>query len=117
MFTIEKFKKENDFSKRLNTTEKLISKYPDRLPVIVIPYKKNDPTIDKNKFLAPVDITVGKFLYEVRKHLKIRPEQALFLYYENILINCSSLMSTVYMRYKDRDGFLYLIYSTENTFG
>lgn len=29
----------------------------------------------------------------------------------------ASLMSEIYAQYKDEDGFLYILYSGENTFG
>lgn len=46
--------------------------YADRVPVIVErnPTSRNLPDIDKKKFLAPADITVAKFISEIRKHIR-----------------------------------------------
>lgn len=148
--------------------EKIRSKYPDRIPVIVEKAPKSDaPDIDKKKYLVPagsyscsffhsfspfnytcshlrpsrlhilpfffvsplvnlivrfklrvcVDITVGKFVYEIRKHMKLNPEQAIFLFVNDTLPPTAALMSQIYEKNKDEDGFLYVTYSGENTFG
>jgi hypothetical protein len=52
--------------------------------VIVEKAPKSDvPNIDKKKYLVPADITVGKFVYEIRKHMKLSPEKAIFLFVGN----------------------------------
>ena len=38
-----------------------------------------------SRFLVPADITVGKFVYEIRKHMKLSPEKAIFLFVNNVL--------------------------------
>ncbi|KAL9296966.1 hypothetical protein ACSQ67_022862 [Phaseolus vulgaris] len=76
-------------------------KYPDRIPVIVERAEKSDvPEIDKKKYLVPADLTVGQFVYVVRKRIKL-----------------TAMMSAIYEENKDEDGFLYMTYSGENTFG
>ncbi len=76
------------------------------------------PDIDKKKFLCPGDITLGQFQFVVRKRLKLEAEQALFLTVkEKFLPPSSALLSSVYAEYKDDDGFLYVLYATENVFG
>jgi GABA(A) receptor-associated protein len=37
--------------------------------------KSDAPDIDKKKYLVPAEISVGKFVYEIRKHMKLNPEQ------------------------------------------
>lgn len=64
-----------------------------------------------------LDITVGKFVYEIRKHMKLNPEQAIFLFVNDTLPPTAALMSQIYEKNKDEDGFLYVTYSGENTFG
>jgi len=112
------FKQEHDFQKRKEVADKIRSKYPDRIPVIVERgTKSNAPEIDKKKYLVPSDITVGKFVYEIRKHIKLAPEQAIFIFVNDTLPPTASLMSDLYERNKDEDGFLYVTYNGENTFG
>jgi GABA(A) receptor-associated protein len=113
------FKAEHSLEKRKEVADKIRAKYPDRIPVIVEKAPKSDaPDIDKKKFLVPQDITVSKFVYEIRKHMsKLNPEKAIFLFVNDILPPSSELMSRIYEKYKDEDGFLYITYSGENTFG
>ena len=75
------------------------------------------PDIDKKKYLVPVDLTVGQFHYVVRKRIKLPAEKALFLFCNNSIPANASLISTVYEEQKEEDGFLYLQYSGESTFG
>ena len=95
--------------------QKLREKYPNRFPVIVEKNKKcqNLQDIDKKKFLVPEDLTVGQFVYIIRKRIKLEPSEALYLYCNNTLPSTSVLMSSVC----SHDDFAYFTYSKENTFG
>ncbi|KAJ3035538.1 ubiquitin-like protein atg8 [Rhizophlyctis rosea] len=113
-----KFKDDHPFEKRKQEAEKIRQKYPDRIPCIVEKAEKSDiATIDKKKYLVPCDLTVGQFVYVIRKRIKLSPEKAIFIFVNNVLPPSSSLLSQVYQEHKDEDGFLYIIYSSENTFG
>nr|GLL17688.1 uncharacterized protein LOC109154419 [Ipomoea trifida] len=93
-------------------------KYPDRIPVIVEKAERSDiPDIDKKKYLVPADLTVGQFVYVVRKRIKLSAEKAIFIFVKNILPPTAAMMSAIYDEHKDEDGFLYMTYSGENTFG
>ena len=43
--------------------------------------------------------------------------QAIFIFVNNTLPPTAALMSTVYEQHRDEDGFMYMMYSGENTFG
>ena len=97
---------------------KIQERYPDRIPVIV---NKNSQStiadIDKKKYLVPNEITMGQFMYVVRKRIAIAPEQAIYLFVNGNLPTTSEQMNNIYDKYKSEDGFLYVTYSGENTFG
>jgi len=98
--------------------QRIREKYPDRIPVIVEKHTKSEiPDIDKKKYLVPADLTVGQFVYVIRKRIKLTPEKAIFIFVNNVLPPTAALMSAVYQEHKDEDGFLYVTYSGENTFG
>ncbi|CAH1445788.1 unnamed protein product [Lactuca virosa] len=60
------FKLEHPLEKRKSESSRIREKYPDRVPVIVDKAEKSDiPDIDKKKYLFPVDLTIGKFVYVV----------------------------------------------------
>ena len=104
--------------KRKSEAERIRAKYPDRVPVICEKADRSDiPDIDKKKYLVPADLTVGQFHYVIRKRIKLAPEKALFLFCSNSIPPNAALMSTIYEEQKDEDGFLYIQYSGESTFG
>lgn len=97
------------------------------------------------RYLVPADLTVGQFVYVVRKRIKLNPEKAIFIFVKNVLpptgetepqysvlfnqnhiryiiqsiffLVAAALMSAIFEEHKDEDGFLYMTYSGENTFG
>ena len=107
-----------DFDKSLEETTRIRKKYPNRVPVYV---KKASGCefidIDKHKFLVPNDLTLGSFITVIRKRIKLAPEKALFIFINNILPPLSSLMINIYEEMKNNDGFLYIYYNGESTFG
>ena len=113
------FKKIHTFEKRLEESTKIVAKYPNRIPIIVekSTNSTNIPNIDKKKFLVPNDLTIGQFMYVIRKRIHLNQEQAIYLFIDNTLPTISSIMSQIYNEHKDKDGFLYFNYSGENTFG
>lgn len=56
-------------------------------------------------------------MYVVRKRIRLPSEKAIFIFVNDILPPTAALMSTIYEEHKDEDGFLYVLYSGENTFG
>merc|ERR1712060_48503 len=118
MGTKSTFKQEHPLEKRQAEAQRIREKYPDRIPVIVEKAEKSDiPDIDKKKYLVPADLTVGQFVYVIRKRIKLSPEKAIFIFVSNVLPPTAALMSSIYEEHKDEDGFLYIAYSGENTFG
>uniref|UniRef100_A0A6A7GDF7 Autophagy-related protein 8 n=1 Tax=Hirondellea gigas TaxID=1518452 RepID=A0A6A7GDF7_9CRUS len=113
------FKAKYTFENRGQESGRIRSKYPDRIPVICEKAENSDiDRIDKKKYLVPSDLTVGQFVYVIRKRMKLNPEKAIFIFVnKNVLPSTGSLMSKLYEEHKDEDGFLYVTYSGENTFG
>ena len=114
------FKDTQTFECRKNEANRVRSKYPNRIPVIV--ERANNcneiEIIDKRKYLVPTDLTMGQFIYVIRKRLKtLSPEKALFVFVANIMPPTGENMAVLYQNNKDEDGFLYITYSGENTFG
>jgi len=114
------FKKRNSLQNRIKESSRILSKYSNRIPIIVerIPNTKNVPKIDRNKFLVPSDLSMGQFLYVIRKRLKLDPYKSIYLFVKDtVLIPSCEIMSNIYDNYKDDDQFLYISYTGENTFG
>jgi GABA(A) receptor-associated protein len=112
------YKTQHTFEKRKAEFDRIRSKYPDRIPLIAERVdKSNIPEIYKKKYLVPADLTMGQFVYVIRKRIKLPPEQAIFIFINNQTPPAYSLMSQIYKEYADKDGCLYLYYSGENTLG
>jgi len=112
------FKDEYTFEERKTEAHTICEKYPDRSPVIVERVSRTDlPELDNKKFLAPRDLTVGQFIHILSDRLHLSPGRALFVFIGDTLPQTASLMGSIFEKYKDEDGFLYVRYSSEKTFG
>lgn len=115
------FKSKNPFQTRLNESQRILMKFPERIPIICEKdkAKANDtlPELVKQKFLVPKDIKVCEFIFVLRSKLKVGPEYAIFITINGIIPSSTDIMSHIYEEHKDSDGFLYVTYGTENTFG
>jgi GABA(A) receptor-associated protein len=113
-----KFVEERSFEVRIQESAKVARMYPDRIPVVCEPADNCDlPAVDKKKYLVPLDLTMGQFIYVIRKRIKVPAEQGVFVFVNDVMPPTAALMSSVYEEYKSPDGFLYVTYSGENTFG
>lgn len=112
------FKKKYSFDARYEESKNIMSKYSDRIPIIVTRDKRSKlEHIDKNKFLAPEDLTVAQFISVIRKRIKLSESEAMYIFVNNTLPTTSASLSTIYSQHKDEDGFLYITYCSENVFG
>lgn len=107
------------FEERSRESASVLQKYPTKIPVIVTKSRTSTdiPDLKKNKFLVPREFTVGQFIYLLRSNIKLEPHKSMFLFVNNALPTTSTLMTTLYQNYKDADGFLYMVYTGESTFG
>jgi len=115
----ESYRSQFSFEKRKEDSDKILRNYPDRIPIICERARGSDiPAIDKKKYLVPADLTVGQFVYVIRKRLTMKKEQAIFVFVKDrILPPIAQPLSKLYQEHKDKDGFVYITYSGENTFG
>jgi len=112
------FKEDHTLEHRKKESQKIKEKYPTRIPVIVEKAEKsNIEDIDKRKYLVPADISVAQFMWIVRKRINLTPEKAIFLFVNKIVPSSTATLGEIYSNHKDDDGFLYVAYSGENTFG
>ena len=111
------FKDKHSLENRTREASKIRSKYPDRIPVIVEPSAKCTFVIERRKYLIPNDLTVGQLSYVIRKRINMEADQALYFFVNNTIPPTGGLVSQLYHEHKDEDGFLYIIFNGESTFG
>lgn len=105
-------------TERIQESKKIVLKYPTRIPIIV--EKNNDcdlEEINKKKYLVPRDMNLSQFIFVIRNRIKMEPSKALFIMINNSLVASGEVIGEIYDKHKDNDGFLYIIYTSENTFG
>jgi GABA(A) receptor-associated protein len=114
------FKRNYSLEDRKKESIRVMQKHADRVPVIC---EKNErasmhlPQVDKYKYLVPNDLTIGQFIYVIRKRIHVTPEQAIYLFIDGIIPQSNEMLYSIYHKHKDKDGFLYISYTNENTFG
>ena len=113
------FKKNNSFDERLRESNRILLKYPDRVPIIVDNEVKNNHnnTCLKQKYLVPKNITISQFMFVLRKRFRIDANQGLYMIINGIIPASNCSINHIYENYKDPDNFLYIILKTESTFG
>ena len=109
----------NDYLERVKKSQIILEKYPDRVPLIIQPSKNDRDSfpIDKSKYITPRDLTLMQLQQIIRKRVHFPPEKALFMFINNKIYPITSLIGSVYDTNKDPDGFLYVTYCQESTFG
>jgi len=116
---MEEFQKK-PIQERKSESNHIMTKYPEKIPILVFKSKtsRDIPDLDKNKFLVSKDLTAGQFLYILRKRIKLDSTKAIFVFTEKGTLPVThEPISILYENHKHEDGFLYMYYSSENTFG
>jgi hypothetical protein len=92
--------KQNKTAEELKSSfEEIHEKNPNRIPIIL---EKNRDSVSlqsvkRNKFLIPGNLTISQFQYIIRGRIKLKPEEAMFLFTDsNTLVTGSTLISQVY---------------------
>ncbi len=112
------FKSQHSFNERIRESKRIMEKYPDKLPIICEKSSLKEPNSSKSKYLVDVDLKIAQFMFVIRSKMIIDATQAIYLFVNgNTLVPSNAYLATIYEIYKDDDGFLYLNYATENTFG
>lgn len=113
----QKFRKTHSLEDRRKCSSQLRLRYPDRIPILMERGDRTMPELTKFKFLVPIEATMGRFVYDVRQYSTLKSTQGLFLFVHETILPNGMPMSQIYEKYQDEDGFLYITYSGENTFG
>ena len=114
------FKSTYSVEDRHEEATRIIKKYPDRIPVICerLSNAGSDcPYIDKNKYLVPGDLSIGQFMYVIRRRMNLPADKAIFLFINGTIPASFQSLYSIYDIHKDQDKFLYILYAFENTFG
>ncbi|OQR75670.1 microtubule-associated proteins 1A/1B light chain 3A isoform 1 [Tropilaelaps mercedesae] len=132
------FKQRRSFAQRKCDVENILEKYTDKIPCVIERYanEKRLPRLDsipeesarqcfangkscfRSKFLVADYLTFGELLRTIRQRLELHPEQAFFLLVnQRVMPSNTMTMAEIYANEKDQDGYLYMVYATQDVFG
>lgn len=113
------FKETVTLERRKFECDKIISYWPDKIPIIAEKAKASKLVeISKNKLLCPAGYTVNQFQAVLRSKLSLSPRDTLFLFINSPeQLRQDDIMRSVYEKYKDPDGFLYINYGEVEVLG
>ena len=116
-----KYKSTHNLDQRISESQRIVSKYPNYVPVI-IDFPQTITPQPKNKFLCPREVNFSHLICIIRKQLpSIKQSEAIFCFIGNSLVVNSKLVGEIYdeiqEKEKSHDKFLYVTVSFENTFG
>jgi hypothetical protein len=101
--------------------QNLLTKYPDRVPIVLSSktYIKGNPL----RFIVPLNLTVTQFMVLLRTKIELKQEEAIFIFVkdiqtgQDIMVQSSVTMESLYSQYKDKDNLLNLFFEKEAVFG
>ena len=113
------FKLENSLDERIRLVKELKKKYIEKIPIICEkgPNCKLEGEM-KSHYMLPKDLYFNEFIYIIRQKLKLDSSVAIFLIVDDkYSIMGNDSISTIYEKYKEKDGILYIHYSDQEVYG
>ena len=111
------YKIKRTFKERLNESQIILKKYPEKVPVIINECSEDLKDKLKRKMLIQKDMTVAQYMQSLRTKFNINSEESILMFINCSLPTSSTLIGYLYEKNKDNDGFLYISILKENVFG
>jgi len=123
---VKLYKDEVSLSTRINESNRVLSKYADKVPIIIDCDRELDIIVKKRKFLVPRDVSASYLISLIRNKVNLDSKKAIFIFCNNQIIQGQKMVGELYQTYMNDlivskkfngDRFLYFYLSCENTFG
>jgi hypothetical protein len=121
---MKSYKDSVPLAKRAEDSHRILTRYPNHVPVIVECSGELSSILIKKKYLISMDATASYLLSIIRNKITLRKEQAVFMFCDNCMLCLSDTMGVLYDKYTKKhnlkygdDNFYYITLTYENTFG
>ena len=115
---ISDFKQNSSEKDRSVQSYRVLSQYSHKkFPIIIDRGNIHSPMIDKHKYIIDGEMRISEIFCILRSKLNLASSDAIFIFIDNTIPRMTSTIKEIYNQKKDSDGFLYITYSLENTFG
>ena len=111
---MSKYKSTYTLAERQQQSQHISDRHPSKVPVIV--YHMKELMINE-RFLVPKDFTIAQFMKQYSQKVHLDSTKSHIMFINNTLPCSSATLGPLYISNQDEDGFLYIIVTTENTFG
>ena len=114
-----KFKQEKNLDERKENSQGLLKKFEDKIPLIC----EKDPkwkmeSLSKTKFLVPNTMMWSQLADLIKGNIQLDNKEALFLLIAGKhQVSGEKTLGEIYEAYKDEDGFLYVSYAGQLSWG
>lgn len=91
--------------------------YPDRVPIIIESGPNCKIDLKQRRYLTSADITIGQFMYTIRKRCHLKPDEAIFIFVDRTIPPMSITIGQLHKEHRSESGLLFITISSESTFG
>jgi GABA(A) receptor-associated protein len=100
------------FDARKEESNRIIAKYPDKIPVVCEKLYNSDPTISKIKYLIPFNVSLSYFIFLIRKQEALKKEHGIFIIVNGFIPPTTMTFIQLYNLFKDNEEGLELFNDT-----
>ena len=114
------FKKRYSLAERTEKYRKFSGKYPGKIPVVLERGKSGSgvlPEMRKCFYLFGADISCAQLMVFIRKQAQLSAEMGMWFFVDGTMPQLNTTMGRLWEERKEPDGFLYITYCGELTFG
>lgn len=112
-----RFKETMSFDDRRAWFLSLVSKHENKIPVVVETDPRSTIKFFSFKLTLKPTVQISMLAKIVRDKIQLSNSEAIFLFCGNVSLAGNKVLGETYEKYRDKDGFLYIVVSNIESFG